>query len=202
MFSEVIFDVETKKFFDEIEGTNPADLGVSVVSLYQRALDENLNEVEGNIQSFWEDEFEKMWPIFQNADRIVGYNTIGFDVPALEPYANFPISKLPHFDVFLKVKEVYGRRIPLDAIAKETLGRQKTDVGAKAVEYWNKGDKESLEKLQKYCEQDVLITKDIYDFGLKEGYLKFKDKWNTPRKVEIDFTYPKEDTSNKQIGLF
>jgi hypothetical protein len=50
---------------------------------------------------------------------------------------------------------------------------------------------------------DVLITKDLYDFGLKNNYLKFKDKWNTPRTVEIDFSYPKTiDSSTTQIKLF
>ncbi len=154
------------------------------------------------MRSFWEKDFDAMWPIFQEANRIIGYNSIGFDVPALKPYANFPFNKLPHFDIMAKVKEIFGRRIPLDAIAKETLDREKTDVGLNAVFYWQKADKESLEKLQKYCEADVLITRDIYDYGLKNGHLLFKDKWNTLRKVELDFSYPKEDSSEKQIGLF
>jgi len=143
-----------------------------------------------------------MWPIFQDADRIIGYNSLGFDVPALRPYLNFPFAKLPHFDIMYKVKDIFGRRIPMDAIAKESLDREKTDVGLNAVFYWQKGDNESLEKLQKYCEADVLITRDIYDFVLKNKHVLFKDKWNTLRKVELDFSYPKEDESRKQTGLF
>jgi DEAD/DEAH box helicase domain-containing protein len=201
MKSEVFFDVETKKLFSDVAENDPALLGVSVVSVYYRTLDENLNETEGLIQSFWEEEFDKMWPIFQEADRIIGYNSLGFDVPALKPYTNFPFAKLPHFDIMAKVKDAFGRRIPLDAIAKETLDREKTDTGLNAVYYWQKGDKESLEKLKKYCEADVLITRDVYDFVLKNGHLLFKDKWNTLRKVELDFSYPKED-AEKQEGLF
>jgi DEAD/DEAH box helicase domain-containing protein len=201
MKSEVFFDVETKKLFSDVAENDPALLGVSVVSVYYRTLDENLNETEGLIQSFWEKEFGKMWPIFQEADRIIGYNSLGFDVPALKPYTNFPFAKLPHFDIMAKVKDAFGRRIPLDAIAKETLDREKTDTGLNAVYYWQKGDKESLEKLKKYCEADVLITRDVYDFVLKNGHLLFKDKWNTLRKVELDFSYPKED-AEKQEGLF
>jgi DEAD/DEAH box helicase domain-containing protein len=197
----VFFDVETKKLFSDVAENDPALLGVSVVSVYYRTLDENLNETEGLIQSFWEEEFDKMWPIFQEADRIIGYNSLGFDVPALKPYTNFPFAKLPHFDIMAKVKDAFGRRIPLDAIAKETLDREKTDTGLNAVYYWQKGDKESLEKLKKYCEADVLITRDVYDFVLKNGHLLFKDKWNTLRKVELDFSYPKED-AEKQEGLF
>lgn len=210
LYSEVFFDVETKKLFGDIEGYEPGDLGVSIVSLYSRKVDESvgkaegrkiLSEVEGKIHSFWEEDFEDMWPIFQEADRIVGFNSIGFDVPALIPYANFPFHKLPHFDVMLKVKEVYGRRIPMDAIAKETLDRQKKETGLEAVYLWQKGDKKSLQRLREYCEDDVIITKEIYDFGFKNGHLLFKDKWNTLRKVYIDFSYPKEPRT-KQTGLF
>ncbi|OGM32329.1 hypothetical protein A2962_02035 [Candidatus Woesebacteria bacterium RIFCSPLOWO2_01_FULL_39_61] len=210
MYLEVFFDVETKKLFGDIEGDDPGDLGVSIVSVYSRTIDINLGEsnmvssvepVEGKMQSFWEEDFEHMWPIFQEADRIIGYNSIGFDVPALAPYSNFPFQKLPHFDIMQKVKEAFGRRLPLDALARETLDREKTDSGLNAVFYWQKGDKESLEKLQKYCEADVLITRDIYDFAFKNGHLLFKDKWNTLRRVEVDFSYPPEDPT-RQVGLF
>lgn len=202
MYNEVVFDLETKKLFSDIEGTDPGDLGVSIVSVYSRRLDENLSETDGKMQSFWEKDLDKMWPIFQEADRIIGFNSIGFDIPALLPHANFPFQKLPHFDIMFKVKEVFGRRIALDAIAKETLNREKIETGLQAVYYWEKGDDESLSKLKRYCEDDVLITKEVYDFALKNGHLLFKDKWNTLRKVELDFSYSKEDDSSKQSTLF
>ena len=199
--NEVFFDVETKKIFSDIESNNPGDLGVSIVSVYQREVDEDIKEISGKMKSYWEDDFEKMWPVFQEADRIVGFNSKGFDVPALAPYADFPINKLPHFDIMEKIKEVVGHRISLDAVAKETLDKEKIDVGLNAVYYWEKGDKESLEKLKKYCEDDVYITRDIYDFAVKNEHILFKNKWNTLKKVELDFSYPKE-SPQKQQGLF
>lgn len=199
---ETFFDVETKKLFGDIEGFDPGKLGVSIVSVYEREIDDNLVEINGRMTSFWEEDFNKLWPTFQQADRVIGFNTLGFDVPALQPYANFPIQKLNHLDIMAEVKNVFGRRISLDAIAKETLDREKTDVGLNAVYYWQKGDKESLEKLKKYCEADVYITRDVYDFVLKNKHLLFKDKWNTQRLVELDFSYPKEVSGKKQIALF
>jgi len=200
MFSEIIFDVETQKFFDEVDSRDPGALGVSIVSVYSRKLDENFKEIEGTMQSFWEDEIDRMWPLFQGKDRIIGFNSIGFDVPVLSPYEKFPLANLPHFDILANVKEVLGHRISLDALAKETLRTKKIDHGARAVEYWRKGDKESLSKLKKYCEADVIITRDLYDHGLHEKILRFKDKWNTPRQVEVDFSYPPQDM--KQDSLF
>lgn len=199
--TEVIFDVETKKLFSEVEKDDPSLLGVSIVSLYERKLNSNLQEIDGKIMSFWEEDFKNMWPIFQNADRIIGFNSIGFDVPALQPYANFPFGKFPHFDIMARLKDTFGRRVSLDAIAKETLDREKTDYGLNAVYYWQKHSKESLAKLKKYCEADVLITRDVYDYVLKNGHVLFKDRWNTLRKVDLDFSYPHEEV-NKQVGLF
>lgn len=202
MINEVIFDLETQKFFDEIGDRDPSALGVSVVSLYIRELDDELNELRGEIKSYWENDLKGLWPHFQKADRIIGFNSVRFDVPVLTPYANFPLNRLPHFDIMQQIKAALGHRLSLNALAKGSLNSEKTDVGARAVEYWKKGDEQSLKKLQSYCESDVVITKDIYDFGLKEKRLIYFDKWNTQREVEVDFAYPKEEKEEKQIGLF
>lgn len=203
MVYEVIFDLETKTFFDETGRTDPSELGVSIVSLYRRKLNEDLSETEGEIISFWEDEIEKMWKVFEGSDRIIGFNSKKFDLPALKPYAPGHFFKLPHFDILEEIKKVHGHRMSLNKLAKDTLGKQKTDSGANAIGYWKKKDKESLEKLKKYCEADVLITKEIYDFVLKNKFLKYKDVWNNPRTIVIDFSYPEEKEDQKeQIGLF
>ena len=52
IYTEVIFDIETKKIFDDIKGDNPADLGISIVSVYKRKVDEKGAETEGEMSSF------------------------------------------------------------------------------------------------------------------------------------------------------
>jgi DEAD/DEAH box helicase domain-containing protein len=202
MIQEVIFDLETKKFFDDTGNYDPAELGVSIVSVYKRTLGEDLKEVAGEMFSFWEDEIQAMWEHFQDANRIIGFNTLGFDVPALSPYAPSHFSKLPHFDILAKIKEAVGKRASLDALAKGTLGTKKTDSGKNAIVYFRRGDPESLEKLKKYCEADVIITRDIYDHALHNKELRFKDYWNNQRVVPLDFSYPKNLNQEKQESLF
>jgi DEAD/DEAH box helicase domain-containing protein len=202
MFFEVFFDVETKKLFQEIATNDPGDLGVSIVSVYSRKFDGS-NEFEGKMQSYWESDFPAMWSLFENADRIVGFNSLKFDVPALKPYSppNFP--KLKHFDLMDKIKDILGFRLSLNSLAKDSLGEEKIDVGTNAVLYWNQGDPGSLAKLQKYCEMDVMITRNLYDYGFKNGHVKFTDKWNNPKILNVDFSYPVNIVNNaKQIDLF
>jgi len=199
---EVFFDVETKKIFSDIPDNDPGKLGVSIVSIYKREVDENQNEVRGNMQSFWEEDFDRMWPLFTGAKRIIGFNSIRFDVPALKPYAPSYFAKLPHFDIYTEIRRVSEHAAGLNAIAKETLDREKTDDGLNAVYYWEKHDPESLAKLKKYCEADVLITRDVYDFVVKNKEISFKDKWNTLRKIPMNFSYPNEENPSLQHSLF
>jgi len=200
--TEVFFDVETKKIFSDIPDFDPAKLGVSIVAVYKRTVDEKQNEITGTMQSFWEEDFDKMWPIFSEAKRIIGFNSLRFDVLTLKPYAPSYFPRLPHFDIYAELKKVSEHGAGLNAIAKETLDREKTDDGLNAVYYWEKHDEESLAKLKKYCEADVLITRDVYDYVVKNKVILFKDKWNTLRKIPLDFSYPKDVSSNSQTSLF
>jgi DEAD/DEAH box helicase domain-containing protein len=198
---EVIFDCETKKFFDDIEGFDPGKLGVSIVSVYSRTLDEKFNEVSGKMESYWESDFPKMFELFE-ADRIIGFNSVSFDVPALAPYAPISFAKLPHFDILTEIKNVEGKRVSLDSLAKATLGVKKNDSGENAIKYWNEQTLESLEKLKTYCEMDVAITRDIYDHALHHRFLKYIDFWNETHEVTLDFSYPKGDSLLVQDSLF
>jgi len=199
---EIIFDTETKKFFDEVGGYDPSKLGVSITSVYSRTLNKNLEEVQGKMQSFWEKDFTEMFKLFEKADRIIGFNSLTFDVPALSPYLPPHWPKLKHFDILAQIKDVLGKRMSLDSLAKATLGTKKNDNGVNAIKYWNAGDAESLAKLKKYCEMDVAITRDIYDHALSTGSLKYIDFWNEIREIKLDFSYPKGDSTTIQHSLF
>ena len=215
---EVIYDIETKNFFNDSDLRNPEDLGISVVSAYRRELDKDLNEVTGEMRSFWTPDaapklagnnlfFDEMWMWFEEADRIIGYNSFGFDNPAMNSiYAKGDFTKLKHFDVLDVIKLSFGHRVKLDSVAKETLGKGKIAGGAEAVMWWAKGDIESLANLKRYCEMDVEVTKGVYDYGMKNKKLKFKDKWNELREIEVDFSYPVEikdiTPTETQMGLF
>lgn len=214
MIKEVIFDIETRKLFDQIpDRNNIADLGVSVVSAYRRDLDDELKEIGGELKSFWPADtagmptsakvlgFDELWGWMQSADRVIGFNSVRFDAPVLVPHYQGDIFKLPHFDILDEIKKVLGFRIGLGALAKETLGEKKMADGLAAVDWWNKGDAESLKNLAMYCEQDVVVTKNLYDFALKNKRLKFKDKWNDLKEFEVDFGYPVKE-EEPQLGLF
>lgn len=203
MKSEVFFDVETQRLFSDITSDDPAQLGISIVSVLSRTVHGN-NIYDEKMQSFWENELSRMWSIFDQADRIIGFNTVSFDIPALSPYCPQTFAKLNHFDIFQQVKTATGKKLGLSTLARDTLGSEKTDVGTNAVMYWNRKDTESLDKLRKYCEADVLLTRDLYDYGVRNSHLKYKDRWNYIQTIPVDFSYPviRQPKSDPQMGLF
>lgn len=201
MAVELFFDIETQKLFEDISSQNPADLLVSIVSVYKRVTSDTGQELTGQMQSFWVDELSQMWPLFTNADRIIGFNSLKFDVPALAPLCPYDFRKINHFDLLDQIKNILGFRLSLNAVAKSTINHTKSDVGTNAVIYWREHSPESLAKLKSYCEMDVIVTRDVYDYGFKNNHLKYLDKWNTPRQFDVDFSYPVV-INDPQLGLF
>lgn len=190
----VVFDVETKKAFDEVGGYHPEKLGVSVSGVWYGE-----EGSTGTLRGFREEEFSEMFKIFETADRIVGFNSINFDMPALSPYYLGDLLKLPNLDMLSEIEQKLGYRVKLDALAKETLGIQKGGNGLDAITYFHEGN---WEKLTKYCLQDVEITRDLYLYGVKEGKLRFKNKWNEPVSVGVDFSYHAKKDTSVQVTLF
>lgn len=203
MIDEAIFDIETQKLFSEVEGGDPALLGVSIVSVYIRKVDDMQREVSGRMMSFWEQELAGFWPVIANVKRIIGFNSLKFDVPVLKPLAPPTFVRLPHFDIMNSVREALGHNLSLAVLVAESLGAAKTDNGLNAVEYWKSQDQGQLAKLKYYCEADVLLTRDLYDYGVLNKHLKYADKWNNHKSFPVDFSYPKDVIdASKQMGMF
>ena len=191
---ELILDVETKKTFDEVGGYFPDKLGISFVGVCLR----NNGDKKGQLLSFFEDDLIKLFPLIERADVVIGFNVDGFDMPTLSPYYQADIKKIPTLDLLTRIKDSVGHRIALDAVAQETLGSGKSGDGLDAIRYYQDGN---FDALKKYCLEDVRITRDIYDYGLKNGLVKFRNKWNRLIKASVDFSFVAKKASGTQMSL-
>ncbi len=162
--NKVVFDIETSNVFSEVGSNDPAKLDISVVAVYESNTDEyTVYEVE---------EFDKMWPIFERADMLVGYNSDHFDIPLLNKYYPGDLNKIKSLDLLVEVKNALGRRLKLETIAQATLNEGKSGHGLQAVNWWKEGKKDLVKK---YCKDDVRITKEVYDYAKKNKELKYLD---------------------------
>lgn len=161
---KIVFDIETKNEFREVGSADPAALDISVVGIYDSETDKS--------QCFVEEEFVELWPIIEKADLLIGFNSEHFDIPLLNKYYAGDLTKIHSLDILKEVRKSIGRRVKLDQIAEGTLGRKKSGHGLEAITWWKRGE---IEKIKKYCLDDVQITKDIYDYALAHQELKFKE---------------------------
>lgn len=190
----VFFDVETKDTFDEVGGYLPGKLHPSFVGICVREGFEGKGEMLG----FFEQDFSKLWSVFERADLIIGFNSLGFDMEVLRPLYPGNVDNLPHMDLMLKFKEATGHRISLDSLAKETLGKQKIGHGLDAIKYYKQG---RLKELATYCLMDVEITRDLYDVGRSKGKLNFVNKWNRRIETPIDLSFKPKGDAGTQMTL-
>ena len=181
----VVFDIETQNIFQDVGGTDPSRLDISVVSLYDSGTD--------TFRSATIENLETLWPIIESADALVGYNSNHFDIPLLNKYYPGDLLQIKSIDLLEDIKASLGRRLRLDSVAEATVGAKKSADGLQAVRWWRDGE---IDKIIKYCEQDVQVTKDVFEYALQHGHIKFKDG-TRKREVPIDTSAwtVKEETS-------
>ena len=124
---------------------------------------------------------------------------IGLSKALLNKYYPGDLTKIKSLDLMKEVQKSLGRRLKLDSVGEATLGRNKSGNGIEAVEWWRKGE---IDKIIKYCIEDVRLTRELYDFAMTNGHLKFKDfgtikeikldttNWDVPQSSAMTFTLP------------
>lgn len=170
----ITFDIETKNTSAVRGRVDPAEMELTVVAIHDSETDE--------YSSYFKEELPKLWPIIERADVLIGFNSDTFDIPILNRYYPGDLSKIRSLDLLVEVQKTLGRRIRLQLLAEATLGRGKAGSGLKAVDWWAEG---KYEEVRKYCIEDVRITRDLYDYALKNGKLKYKDLKDI-RDIKLD----------------
>src|SRR3989338_3993626 len=152
----LIFDVETQYTFRQY--SQAEKLKISVVAAYDYG--ENKKHV------FEESDLPQLFTLMERASIIIGFNIISFDLPVLKPYYAGDLSRLPAFDILDDIKLKLGHRLSLNDLISATLGKKKTGHGLQAIEFYKEG---KMAELKKYCLDDVLLTKELFDYGVRQG---------------------------------
>lgn len=182
---EITFDIETKNTFQDIGKNDPSLLDISVVSIH--------DSDTGKLVSFLEDELSGLWPTLESADVLIGYNSDHFDIPLLNRYYPGDLSQIKSLDLLVEIRKTLGRRVKLDQVAEGTLGEKKTGHGLEAIEWWQQGE---IKKIKQYCEDDVRITRAVYDYAIENGQIFYTFMGGTqPVKLDTSHWQEEEETS-------
>ena len=173
----MVLDVETRRSAAEVGGWHRADLmGVSVAVLY---------DSKGDCFTEYEQEdLPAMFERLREAGLVIGFNSSRFDYAVLQPFAGYDLRSLPTLDMLVEVKKRLSYRVSLDNLARATLNAPKSADGMQALQWWKEGN---LASIAEYCRKDVEITRDVYLFGHREGYLLFTNKAGQQVRVVVEW---------------
>jgi len=158
----IVLDLETQKLFSEIDRGKRHLLRVSVVGVYDYG--------QKNYFIFEEKEISKLEPFLQQASFLIGFNIREFDLAVLKPYLISSLDHIPIIDLLEEIEQVRGHKVSLQSVAQATLKEGKSGSGLEAVQLFKEG---RMEELKRYCLDDVRITKEVYEYGKREGKVYF-----------------------------
>ena len=176
MSREIVFDIETVGDIRDL-----STMKITVVSIYEYESD--------SYRSFDEHELGDLWPILEKAERLIGYNSLHFDTPILNRYYTGDLLLLPQLDLLKVIKESSGKRFKLDDISKATLQIQKSADGLQAMKWYEEG---KIDLIKEYCEQDVKVTKEVYDFGRENKMLYYPTLTGDLMPIAVNFEPEKQ----------
>src|SRR3989339_587230 len=179
--NHIVLDIETKNLFSDVGGKeNLTKLSLSVAGVFSYA--------DNAFLTISENEMPQFQNLLGKTDLIIGFNIDHFDLPVLQKYLSVDLSKIPTLDIMNEVVSKMGHRVSLDDLVSNTLGKRKSANGLIAVQYWREG---RIDELKKYCLDDVRLTRDLYEHGLKNGEIKFTARdANLPyiKNIKVDWT--------------
>ena len=172
----VFFDLETQKSDREVGGwEHKRDMQLSVAVTFSTA--------DNHYHVYLEEDVNALIDELKGADKIIGFNIIQFDYEVLSRYVSVNFLPSCSLDLMEAVVRHLGHRVSLDNLAQATLGSKKLcSSGLDAVRLFKEG---KIFDLLEYCQQDVKITKELFEYGVKNGFVFFTDHDGNKVKIPV-----------------
>ncbi len=171
----VYFDLETQKSADDVGGWgNKKKMGFSFGVTYSTR--------DQCFRPYEEEDIPALVKELSTADQVVGFNIINFDYGVLAGYTDFDFSKINTFDLLADLHAKLGFRVGLNSLAQATLQSAKSADGLQAIDWFRAGE---FAKIGIYCRQDVVVTRDLHQFGCKHQFVHYLNTAKKPVKVAV-----------------
>lgn len=175
----VYFDLETQKSATEVGGwSHISRMRMSVGVTYSTARGEYCIYAEKHVNDLLAE--------LQRADLVVGFNILRFDYEVLHGYTPLDLRQLPTLDIMVDLQNKVQHRLSLDAIAQATFGLEKTSDGMQALRWFKQG---KLLEIAEYCCYDVKLTRLVHEFGVRNGFVFYNDRFG--RKISVPVNWKK-----------
>ena len=179
----IYFDLETQKSSGEVGGWSPVH-----IKQMKLAVGVVWDSREQKYFPYRENQAEKLAEKLHTADLVVGFNVLRFDYTVLEGYGPFNLEKINTFDMLKNIKDEHDFRRSLNHLAQHTLGAEKSADGLISIQWYKEG---KMDQIIEYCTQDVAITRDLFLFGEKNGYVRYKTRAGKIEDLKVDWKIAK-----------
>jgi DEAD/DEAH box helicase domain-containing protein len=162
----LFMDIETQRGAEEVGGWHNKHLmRVAAAVVY--------DSMEGAYTVFEEDRVHELIEKLKTGEVVVGFNIADFDYQVLKGYTSFRLHQLRTFDILQEVSRQLGYRLSLGHLAHKTLNTEKSADGLQSLQWFKEG---RIDEVIAYCQKDVEITRDLFLFGMANGYLLFETR--------------------------
>jgi len=144
-----------------------------------------------------EENIGELFPILENASYVIGYNNRSFDMQVLKPYYPGNIDHFQVFDILNDIRDKIGRRLALNDVVYATLGKKKSGHGLMAIDYYKEG---KWEELKRYCMDDVTITKELFEFGVKNKEIYYLNEVGRAT-IKVDWAKYLEGSEGNDVHI-
>jgi len=173
----LFLDVETQKSAEEVGGwQNIPDMKLALAVTY--------DAISSQFKTYHEKDVERLLLDLVMADRVIGYNIDRFDMSVLKGYTQLDLSRVHTFDLLADIYRKLGFRLKLGDLAEATLGIGKSADGLQSLKWWKEG---RVDLIEQYCRRDVEVTRDVYLFGNRNGYVLYRDRDGKQLRLPVDW---------------
>lgn len=165
---EIFFDLETKLWSTEVEG------GFSNISAFGMSVAVTWNDGNG-FRTWLEKDATELVKELERADKVIGFNSVGFDYDVLSSYVPNVHDLLDgkSFDILADIYRRLGFRVSLDNLCSATLNKGKSGSPEDAIRWYRQGE---IDKVVSYCQTDVEITRELFRFGQENGFIFYPQR--------------------------
>jgi len=175
--STLFFDIETQRSAEEVGGwQNLADMKLALAVTY--------NDRTSQFRTYFEKDVDRLLLDLVMADRVVGYNIDRFDLGVLRGYTDWDLTRIRTFDMLTDIYRRLGFRLKLGDVAAATLGVGKSADGLQSLKWWKEG---LVDRVEEYCRRDVEVTRDLFLFGCRNGYILYRDRDERTVRLPVDW---------------
>ena len=181
LYRVLYFDLETQKSAEDVDGWGNIHLmGLAVGVVW--------DSLEQKYFSYLENEASKLVEKLRTANLVVGFNVKKFDYGVLQPYADFDLHEITTFDMLEDIKLKLNHRLSLNHLAENTLNSKKSADGLISLQWYKEG---KIDKIVEYCQQDVKVTRDLFEYGEKYDHIKYKTRSGVAKDLKVDWKVDK-----------